>query len=94
MGIIERRIEIELDRLIFSRTNVEELNKKVSEITDCVVNFEDITKDDDELADYNLLGSFENKTLYGYIDIYYLKMRCDGFDGSNILITGITVEFE
>jgi hypothetical protein len=48
------------------------------------------------LADYNFVGGFDipEKELYGYFDIYFLKMRRPGFDGAKFYVTEVAIQFE
>lgn len=92
----EIEIEVALEDLVGRRFNKETLEAKLSEIFGHPATVEDISKDDDELADFNLLSNLDNKEkdLYGYIDIYYLPMRREGFDGATWYITEVSYEFE
>ena len=92
----EYDIRVGLESLVGSRFNKESLEKELTEIFGVPIVVEDISKEDDELADYNLLGSFDipERELYGYFDIYFLKMRRPGFDNADIYITEVAIEFE
>lgn len=92
----EYDIRVGLESLVGSRFNKESLEKELSEIFGTTIVVEDISKDDDELGDFNFIGSFDipEKDLFGYFDIYFLKMRKPGFDGSDLYVTEIAIEFE
>jgi hypothetical protein len=86
----------QLESLVNNRFSIETLTAKVREIfNDETINIEDISKEDEDvIVDYNLLFSCEKEDLYCYVDIYFLKMRNKGFDGSDMYITEIGCEFE
>lgn len=92
----EYDIRMALESLVGSRFNKESLEKELSEIFGIEIILEDISKEDDELADYNLLGGFDipERELYGFFDIYFLKMRRPGFDNADIYVTEVAIEFE
>lgn len=89
-------IELALEDLVGQRFNKETLEAKLSTIFKEPITVEDITKEDDELADHNLLFEFgrENNEVCGYVDLYFLPMRRAGFDGAIWYITEIAVQFE
>ena len=89
-------IRVGLESLVGSRFNKESLEKELTEIFGIEIVLEDISHDEDELGDYNFLGSFDipERELYGYFDIYFLKMRRPGFDGADIYVTEVAIEFE
>ena len=92
----EIEIEVALEELVGQRFNKETLEAKLSTIFKQPIIVEDISREDDELSDYNLLTEFGNadSELYGYVDIYFLPMRKEGFDGAVWYITEIAVQFE
>lgn len=92
----EHDIRVGLEDLVGARFNKESLEEKLTDIFGVPIVVEDISKEDDELADYNFLGGFDipERELYGYFDIYFLKMRRPGFDGSDVYITEVAIEFE
>jgi len=92
----ENEVSDRLKNLVGIRFNKKMLEEKLTEIFGKKVILEDISKEDDDLADFNFLGEFNipKKELYGYFDIYYLKMRRPGFDGADFYITEIAIEFE
>jgi hypothetical protein len=90
----QKAIAIFLESLVGTRTTKQKLNTLLSIAFNEPIKVENITKKDDELPDYNLLFGSEKKETYGYFDIYYLKMRCKGFDNANIYITEVGYEFE
>jgi len=92
----EIEIEVALEELVGQRFNKETLEAKLSTLFKQPITVEDISHEDDELSDFNLLTEFGNadSELYGYVDIYFLPMRKEGFDGAVWYITEIAVEFE
>ena len=89
-------IRVGLEDLVQSRFTKETLEQRLTEIFGTSMHVEDISREDDELADFNFLGHFDipEKNLYGYFDIYFLKMRRPGFDNADIYITEVAIEFE
>ena len=92
----EHDIRVGLEDLVCSRFNKESLEEKLTEIFGVPIVVDDISRDDDELGDYNFLGGFDipEREFYGYFDIYFLKMRRPGFDNADIYITEVAIEFE
>ncbi len=92
----EKEISIRLESLVGNRFDKESLEKTLSIIFDLEIVLDDISHEEDELGDYNFLGHFDSpdKNLYGYFDIYFLKMRRPGFDGSDLYVTEVAIEFE
>ena len=92
----EYDIRMALESLVGNRFNKESLEKELSEIFGIEIVLDDISREDDELADYNFLGGFDipEKELYGFFDIYFLKMRRPGFDNADIYVTEVAIEFE
>lgn len=92
----EYDIRVALESLVGSRFNKESLEKELSEIFGIEIVLDDISRDDDELGDYNFLGGFDipDRELYGFFDIYFLKMRRPGFDNADIYVTEVAIEFE
>jgi hypothetical protein len=68
----------------------------LSEQFDEVVKCEIVNDDDEEntLTDWDIMFDSVKEETYGYFDIYVLKMRKPGFDGSTFHITEIGYEFE
>ncbi len=92
-----------LEALVGKRFTKESLEAHLSQKFGVTQTLDDISKDDDELGDWNLLGCIDkvypvkhdySVSVYGYYDIYFLKMKQEGFDGNNIYITEIGIEFE
>ena len=97
METITRKLEIieALKELVGKRTTKEEIESKLTKLTGVPVVMEDISKDDDELVDFNLIGNIDDgKELFCDFDVYFLKMRNKGFDGSDILVTEVSFNFE
>ena len=95
MTTVQQEAVIFLENLVHKRFNLETLNQELSK------HFrEDIKADfvDEEnevgLGDWNIMFNSEKEETYGYFDIYVLKMRNVGFDGSEFMVTEIGYEFE
>jgi hypothetical protein len=92
-----------LDGLVTQRYSMESLNKKLSEYFKTSVELYnasqgriDSGEDDDELADWNLMVNIESLNDEDEsvdIDIYFLPMRREGFDGATMYITEVGWEF-
>jgi len=93
---LEKQVGQVLETLVGQRFNEETLNKRLSDIFLWDVKVEDISDKEDELADYNFVFSFgdADNVSYGFGDIYFLKMRREGFDGSTFYVTEVNVDFE
>ena len=94
---LEKQVGQVLETLVGQRFNEETLNKRLSDLFQWDVKVEDISDKEDELADYNFVFAFgkdEDSELYGYGDIYFLKMRREGFDGATFYVTEVNVDFE
>jgi hypothetical protein len=93
---LEKEISNRLERLARGRFTKETLERALTTIFGVDIVLEDISREDDELGDYNFLGHFDNpnSNLYGYFDIYFLKMRRPGFDGSDLYVTEVAIQFE
>lgn len=88
-----------LEALVGKRFNKETLEAKLTELFEYPITLSDVSREDDELSDFNFLGGFDikypnNVHLYGYFDVYFLKMRRAGWDDSDIYITEVAIEFE
>jgi hypothetical protein len=83
-----------LESLVSSRFNEQSLNKHLSEFFEVEVKVENISKDDDDLADYNYIFNIDTKHLFIDIDIYFLKHRKVGFDDATFYITEVAYNFE
>jgi hypothetical protein len=96
LTIPEKKIVKGLEALVGRRFNKASLEVELSKIFGHPATVEDISKEDDELADYNFLTNFDgDKTaIYGYADIYFLPMRREGFDGATFYVTEVSYEFE
>jgi hypothetical protein len=92
----EIEIEVALEELVGQRFNKETLEAKLSTLFKQPITVEDTSREDDELSDYNLLAHFDNEEtdLFGYVDIYFLPMRKEGFDEAIWYITEVAVVFE
>lgn len=85
-----------LESLVGQRYNMETLTETLSSKFQEKIVAEIVNEDDDtnELADWNIMFNSENEDTFGYFDIYVLKMRNTGFDGSTFHITEVGYEFE
>ena len=92
----EHEIRVQLEDFVGNRFNKESLEKTLSIVFDSNIDLEEISHDEDELVDYNFIGHFDipEKELYGFFDIYFLKMRRPGFDGADIYVTEVSIDFE
>jgi hypothetical protein len=98
MALTKKQKEIVdfLESLVGQRFNMETLSKELSKAFDEEIEA-GIVNDDDEtntLSDWNIMFNSENEDTFGYFDIYVLKMRNAGFDGSTFYVTEISYEFE
>lgn len=93
---VEVDIRTQLENLVHNRFTKETLEKQLTEIFGQTIVLEDISHDEDELGDFNFMGGFDvpEKDLYGYFDIYFLKMRRPGFDGADLYVTEVAIQFE
>ena len=96
MDKLQRQIATLLEELVGKRFNEETLNHRLTDIFQWEVKVEDISDKEDELSDYNFVFGFgdTDSELYGFGDIYFLKMRREGFDGATFYVTEVNVEFE
>jgi len=92
----EYDIRVGLEDLVGSRFKQESLEKKLSDLFGTTIKLDDISEKEDELSDYNFVGGFDipEQSLYGFFDVYFLKMRRPGFDGADIYVTEVAIEFE
>ena len=95
---LQKQVGQVLETLVGRRFNEETLNHRLSDIFQCEVKVEDISDKKDELSDYNFVFGFgdydSDSELCGYGDIYFLKMRNEGFDGATFYVTEVNVDFE
>ena len=96
MTKLQKQIATYLEELVGKRFNEETLKHRLTDIFQWEVKVEDISDKEDELADYNFVFGFgdTDSELYGFGDIYFLKMRREGFDGSTFYVTEVNVDFE
>lgn len=92
----QRKIINGLEALVHNRFNKKQLEAKLTELFGHKAKVGNITRKDDEGTDYNFITSFDNKEkgIYGYADIYFLKMRRKGHDDATFLVTEVGYEFE
>lgn len=96
----QKQIVAELETLVFQRFTTERLNETLSKMFNEKIEVENVSQsridngEDDELSDWNLMFNSEREETYGYFDIYFLPMRRAGFDGSTMLITEVSYEFD
>ncbi len=88
----KKRIVKELECLVQHRFTKETLEIRLKSIFGTETKVEDISSDDDELSDFNFLAEMKNDAigLFGYVDIYFLKMRKDNM----IYVTEVAYQFE
>ena len=96
MDKLQKQIATYLEELVGQRFNEETLNHRLTDIFQWNVKVEDISNKEDELSDYNFVFGFgdTDSELYGYGDIYFLKMRNKGFDGSTFYVTEVSIDFD
>ena len=96
MNKLQKQIATLLEELVGQRFNEETLNHRLTDIFQWEVKVEDISDKEDELSDYNFVFGFgdTDSELYGFGDIYFLKMRREGFDGATFYVTEVNVDFE
>ena len=82
-----------LESLVNQRFSIKELEKTLSKRFGTPIKLVDISRKDDELTNYNLIGNLDTKRVFCDFDIYYLKLRRKGFDGANIYITEVAYDF-
>lgn len=84
-----------LESLVGMRYNMESLTKVLSRYFNEPIKatFTD-EENEKDLTDYNIVFDSHKEETYGYFDVYVLKMRKPGFDGSEFYVTEIGYEFE
>jgi hypothetical protein len=93
----QKKFISDLESLVHKRCDIDALNRKLSEFAGEPISVSDITneKDDDDLSDWNLIFEIdEDEELYGYFDIFYLKLRKPGYCDETMYITEISYQFE
>ena len=98
MALTKKQKEITdfLESLVGQRFNMETLTKELSKAFDEEIEAE-IVNDDDEtntLTDWNIMFNIEKEDIFGYFDIYMLKMRNSNLDGSTFYVTEVGYEFQ
>jgi hypothetical protein len=78
-----------LESLVNFRFNEQSLNKHLSDFFGVEVKVEDVSRDDDELVDYNYIFNIDTKHLFIDVDIYFLKQRKVGFDDATFYVTEV-----
>ena len=96
MNKLQKQIATLLEELVGKRFNEETLNHRLTDIFQWDVKVEDITDEESVIVDYNFAFEFgdADSELYGFGDIYFLKMRREGFDGATFYVTEVNVDFE
>jgi hypothetical protein len=93
-----RQIEVTefLESLVGQRFNMETLNATLTSHFGEEIKAEIVNDDDEsnELSDWDIMFDSLQPDTYGYFDIYVLKMRRPGFDGSEFYVTEVAYEFE
>lgn len=87
----EKQVISFLDGLVYDRFNIDTLNKKLSEYFGHEVRAEFV---ENECADWNILFDIDNGDVFGYFDLYVLKMKHAGLDGSTFMVTEVGYQFE
>jgi hypothetical protein len=90
----EQYVKDTLNSLVHKRCSIVGLEIELSKKLDVNIKLEDISREDDELTDYNLIGFFVCGEIFCDFDIYYLPMRRKGFDGADMCITEVGYEFQ
>lgn len=85
-----------LENLVHSRFNLESLTEHLTKLMGESIILSDTTDDkcDDDTSDWNLLFVANQNEIYGYFDIFYLKMRKPGYANEDIYVTEISYQFE
>ena len=85
-----------LESLVQRRFSIESLVEHLTNEFGVKIELEDISRDNDELCDFNLIGNIDNPAhdIFCDFDIYFLKMRKNSFEGANIYITEVGYHFE
>lgn len=85
-----------LEKLVGGRFNLETLNAELSEHfgEDIKADFVNENDESNELSDWNIMFDSEKEETYGYFDIYVLKLRRQGYDGSEFYVTEVGYEFD
>ena len=96
----QNEIKTFLEGLVHSRFSIEALNEKLSNFFEVKIEVYnasqgriDSGEDDDELADWNLMFNLDGFPNPCFVDIYFLPMRREGFEGSTMYITEVGYEF-
>jgi hypothetical protein len=92
----QKKLVRDLESLVHDRHSIDSLNGKLSEFAGEPIHVCDVTssKDECDTSDWNLLFEIKDEELYGFFDIYYLKMRKPGYVGETMYITEISYQFE
>lgn len=86
----QKEIASKIESLVHKRYNKELL----TDFLKTVFNEEiELILTDSDTSDYNYVFESKKDETYGFFDIYFLKMKTWGFDGSNIYITEVNYEF-
>lgn len=89
---MKRKIISFLETLPHSRFNINTLNKELSKFFKQNITVEEVEYPDG--PDFNLLFEFELEDINGFVDIYILKHKNEGFDGATFYITEVGYEFD
>jgi hypothetical protein len=81
-----------LEGLVYNRFNKKSLISELSIIIGKQIKL----SEGSDAWDFTFTATMDNPELgiYGYLDIYYLKMKKKGDDGENLYITEVSYEFE
>jgi len=84
-----------LENLVGKRHDIDSLTKILSKEFEENILCEIVNDDDEEnsLTDWNIMFNSLSEETYGYFDIYILKQRQVGHDGTTFYITEVGYEF-
>jgi hypothetical protein len=91
---LESRIVRELENLVGQRFTLYTLTQKICEIFHENIVLIETNYEDDDFTDWCYLFESIKEETYGFFEVYFLKMRTKGFDGSDIYIAEINCDFE
>lgn len=92
----EEAVKEILENLVGKRFNITTLNEYLFKAfkLEKYIELADVSREDDELCDYNLMGCLDAHGIFCDFDIYFLKMRMRGWDDSLFYVTEVGYEFQ
>lgn len=90
----QRKFAKFLETIVFQRFNKKQLETLISKECGEKIKLHNVSKTDDELSDYNFLFGIDGEKLYGFFDIYFLKMRKKGLDDADFFVTEVAYQFD